>query len=92
MQRIFRKKLYLARLGNLVLLFQAIIYIFSFYKYGEKVCNIHNNTLVLDFEHEKPKLLNQSPSSFVLNSLHDSHSDSAVIVLVISLGLELVRF
>ena len=60
-------------------------------KYAEKVYNIHNITLVLDFEYEKTKITQSIPIGLRLK-FTDSHSDSAVIMLVISFGLELVRF
>ena len=62
----------------------------AFRKY-KKACNVLNITLVLNFCPRKTKITQSIPIELRLKFI-DSNSDSGVIVLVISLDLELVRF
>ena len=66
----FGRNLYISHALEIWCYYFRLLFIsLAFRKYAEKVYNIHNITLVLDFVYEKPKLLNRSPSGFVLNSL-----------------------
>ena len=66
----FGRKLYISLTWEIWCYYFRLLFMsLAFRKHAKKVYNILNITLVLDFVHEKPKLLNQSPSSFVLNSL-----------------------